>query len=49
MLDYLTTTFGPRLSGTESYMDAAFWAKDKLELWGLEEIYFESYADNFRS
>ena len=49
MLDYLTTTFGPRLSGTESYMDAALWAKDKLELWGLEEIHFESYADNFRS
>ena len=30
LLNDITTLFGPRLSGTEKYMDAATWAKDEI-------------------
>ena len=49
MLNEITTLFGPRLSGTENYMDAATWAKDELESLGLDNVHFESYSDNFRN
>jgi len=48
MLDDVTNSFGPRLSGSESYMEAAIWAKNKLRSWGLKNVYFEPYAKNFR-
>jgi len=49
MLNDITILFGPRLSGTEKYMDAANWAKDKLESWDLDNVHFESYSDDFRN
>jgi hypothetical protein len=49
ILDHITGVFGPRLSGSKIYMDAARWAKDQLESWGLEDVHFESYSDDFRS
>ena len=48
MLDYITTTFGPRLSGSDAYMEALLWAKKQLDLWELENVHFEQYSNNFR-
>ena len=49
ILDHMTSVFGPRLSGTRNYMDAAIWAKEKLESWGIENVHFDSYSDDFRT
>ena len=49
ILNHITGVFGPRLSGSKIYMDAARWAKHQLESWGLEDVHFESYSDDFRS
>ena len=49
ILDHMTSVFGPRLSGTKNYMDAAIWAKEKLESWGIENVHFDSYSDDFRT
>lgn len=43
-LCYLTDVYGPRLAGSPSYRNAAQWARDKLEQWGLEEAKLESWG-----
>lgn len=42
----LTDDFGPRLTGTRQYYNAAQWAKNSLESWGLDKVYFEPYCDD---
>ena len=49
ILDHITSVYGPRLSGSKQYMDAAIWAKEQLESWGIENVHFESYSDDFRN
>ena len=44
ILNHITGVFGPRLSGSKIYMDAARWAKHQLESWGLEDVHFEEIS-----
>jgi len=43
-LSYLTDIYGPRLSGSPAYMEAAKWAKKKLEEIGLENVHLEAWG-----
>ena len=47
-LSYLTDVYGPRLSGSPGFYEAAQWAKNRLESWGLENVRFDSYRDDLR-
>lgn len=47
-LVYLADVYGPRLSGSPDYYEAAQWAKKRLENWGLENVHFDSYRDDLR-
>jgi len=47
-LSYLTDVYGPRLSGSPGFYEAAQWAKKRLESWGLENLRFDSYRDDLR-
>ena len=47
-LSYLTDVYGPRLSGSPGFYEAAQWAKKRLENWGLENVRFDSYRDDLR-
>ena len=35
-LDVLTNRFGPRISGTDAYNNAALWALQQFKSWGLQ-------------
>jgi carboxypeptidase Q len=43
-LSYLTDVYGPRLSGSPAYMEAAKWARGKLEALGLENAHLEAWG-----
>jgi carboxypeptidase Q len=43
-LTYLTDVYGPRLSGSPAYMDAAKWARAQLESLGLENAHLEAWG-----
>ena len=47
-LIYLSDVYGPRLSGSPAYYEAAEWAKQRLESWGIENVHFDSYRDDLR-
>ncbi len=47
-LSYLSDVYGPRLTGTPAYYEAAEWAKRRLESWGLDNVHFDSYRDDLR-
>ena len=47
-LSYLTDVYGPRLSGSPAYYEAAVWTKQRLEGWGIENVRFDSYDDDLR-
>lgn len=47
-LSYLTDVYGPRLTGSPAYYQAAVWAKERLESWGLANVHFDSYRDDLR-
>jgi len=47
-LIYLSDVYGPRLTGSPAYYEAAQWAKQRLEGWGLENVHFDSYRDDLR-
>ncbi len=47
-LSYLADVYGPRLSGSPGFYEAAQWAKNRLEGWGLENVRFDSYRDDLR-
>jgi hypothetical protein len=42
---YLTDVSGPRLTASPGFMNAAKWAKSKLESWGLKNVQIESWGD----
>ncbi|HEY0041382.1 MAG TPA: hypothetical protein VGB71_11995, partial [Flavisolibacter sp.] len=42
---YLTDVSGPRLTASPGFMNAAQWAKTKLEGWGLKNVQIESWGD----
>lgn len=42
---YLTDVSGPRLTASPGFMNAAQWAKTKLESWGLKNVQIESWGD----
>ncbi|WP_432410535.1 M20/M25/M40 family metallo-hydrolase [Rasiella sp. SM2506] len=42
----LSDVYGPRLTGTDQYYTAAVWAKETLEKWGMDKVYFENYCDD---
>ncbi len=42
----LSDVYGPRLTGTKQYFTAAEWAKQTLENWGVDKVYFEKYCDD---
>ncbi len=35
-LDHLTNSIGPRLTGSDAFLEAARWARDRFASWGLE-------------
>ena len=47
-LSYLTDVYGPRLSGSPAYYEAAMWAKQRLESWRIENVHLDSYGDDLR-
>ena len=42
----LSDLHGPRLTGTRQYYNAATWAKQTMEGWGLDQVYFEEYCND---
>jgi hypothetical protein len=42
---YLTDVSGPRLTASPGFMNAAKWAKSKLENWGLKNVQIESWGE----
>ncbi len=47
-LSYLSDVYGPRLTGNPAYYEAAVWAKEMLESWGLDNVHFDPYRDDLR-
>ena len=47
-LSYLTDIYGPRLTGTPAYYEAAVWAKQRLEGWDLANVHLDPYRDDLR-
>ncbi|TDI85017.1 MAG: hypothetical protein E2O78_05230, partial [Caldithrix sp.] len=47
-LSYIADVYGPRLSGTPAYREAAEWTKRKLQAIGLENVRFDSYEAGLR-
>ncbi|MCZ6673505.1 MAG: peptidase M28, partial [Verrucomicrobia bacterium] len=47
-LSYISDVYGPRLSGTPDFLEAAEWAKKKLQAIGLENVRFDSYEAGLR-
>ena len=43
-LSYLTDVYGPRLTWSPEYREAAQWASSKLKEWGLQNVHFENWA-----
>ncbi|MBI3579713.1 MAG: peptidase M28, partial [Ignavibacteriales bacterium] len=44
ILSYLTDVYGPRLTGSPEYKQAAEWTKQKLASWGLQNVYFDKWG-----
>ena len=44
ILSYLTDVYGPRLTWSPEYRKAADWASMKLKEWGLQNIYYDTWA-----
>jgi len=40
----LTDVHGPRLTGSPQYKEAALWARQQLQTWGLTDAHLESFA-----
>ncbi|OGU25023.1 MAG: hypothetical protein A2X66_03755 [Ignavibacteria bacterium GWA2_54_16] len=43
-LSYLTDVYGPRLTWSPEYKEAAQWTSTKLKEWGLQNVHFENWA-----
>lgn len=46
LITELSDVYGPRLTGTDQYYEAAVWAKEKLENFGVDKVFFENYCDD---
>jgi carboxypeptidase Q len=46
IIENLSDSHGPRLTGTHQYYEAAEWAKMKLESWGINKVTLEPYCDD---
>ena len=46
LIENLSDSYGPRLTGTHQYYKAAEWAKTKLEGWGMNKVTLEPYCDD---
>lgn len=46
IVEELSDSYGPRLTGTHQYYTAAQWAKMKLESWGVNKVELEPYCDD---
>lgn len=46
LIENLSDSYGPRLTGTHQYYKAAEWAKMKLEGWGISKVTLEPYCDD---
>lgn len=44
ILSYLTDVYGPRLTWSPEYREAARWAEGKLKEWGLEDVHEDRFA-----
>lgn len=44
ILSHLSDLYGPRLTGSPEYKQAAEWAKWQLEQWGLQHVQFASWG-----
>ena len=44
ILSYLTDVYGPRLTWSPEYKEAAQWTSSKLTEWGLQNVHFENWA-----
>ena len=44
ILSYLTDVYGPRLSWSPDYKQAAVWASGKLKEWGLQNVHYDNWA-----
>jgi carboxypeptidase Q len=44
ILSYLTDVYGPRLTGSPEYREAAEWAKKQLEAYGVSNVRLESWG-----
>ena len=44
ILSYLTDIYGPRLTWSPEYRQAAEWVSSKLNDWGLQDVHFEGWA-----
>lgn len=43
-LSYLTDVYGPRLTWSPEYRQAAVWASSKLKEWGLQNVHFDNFS-----
>jgi len=46
IIEALSDSYGPRLTGTHQYLQAAEWTKTKLESWDIDKIVLEPYCDD---
>jgi carboxypeptidase Q len=44
ILSYLTDVYGPRLTGSPEYKQAADWASAKLRQWGVQNVHYEKWG-----
>jgi carboxypeptidase Q len=44
ILSYLSDVYGPRLTWSPEYKQAAEWASSKLREWGLQDIHYEGWT-----
>lgn len=42
---YMTEVYGPRLAGTQAYLQAAQWAKKKFQEFGVEKVEIEPWGE----
>ncbi|GAB5550274.1 MAG: hypothetical protein SangKO_100340 [Sandaracinaceae bacterium] len=47
-LSFLSDVYGPRLMGTSDYLEAALWARQRLESWDVENVRLEPFGDDYR-
>jgi carboxypeptidase Q len=47
ILSMITDVYGPRLMNSPGYKKAADYAKSKLESWGLQNVHFDSWGEDF--